>query len=491
MSRSSERVIDQARQSLRQERRAIQASRTRLFLIAQTIILALAVGVVLSLILAGFFTGALLYQSVGFCAVTGALTAAGWWVFHRHSATTGLVLVLLYLDSVVGFIFVYASGEFENMGLAFPLLCVVMAPIFAGRKHVWGLAIFQACLFTALLLLRQYDLLQAVLPYGYMVDPESVKDASFVADSFAAYMIVNFGIAWLAGQVSLDILSSQKQLEDEVAAKTRQLAEATEALAARNAELAVTNQKLTASNEALGQFNAAVSHDLRSPLQTILSSLELMQMIEPELTSGQERLIVRSEAAANHMARLLAELLRLSRVTDRLDQLIAVPMEEVVSAARENLAARLESSGARLEIVLPLPEALGSRGLLVEVLQNLIENGVKYGDAARPCVRIEAAPAPRGRVAVAVEDNGHGVPEAERERVFSLFSRLESHKDVAGTGAGLAITQRIVQVHGGEVRIEDGQALSGARFVIELLSEEEQVDERLEDIVVGPSDLLN
>ena len=79
-------------------------------------------------------------------------------------------------------------------------------------------------------------------------------------------------------------------------------------------------------------------------------------------------------------------------------------------------------------------------------------------------------------MAVAVEDNGSGVPDDRHEHIFGLFKRLEPHTDQDGVGAGLAIVRRIVEVHGGQVQVQAGTHLGGARFVVVLKSPEDQPD---------------
>ncbi len=455
MRSSAEAEVRRARDRLRWERASIERVRTRQFLLAQTTLLLIGASLAGFAILSGAVSSLIFWQSVVFCGVTSLLTGLGWWLFMTRGVTTALVVQLLYVDSVFGLIFFYVAGEFETPAMGILALCIVMAPTYAGRRHVWGVALIQSVLYTGLLACRQFDW----LPYGYMVPREVVTDLGFVVDSWSSFMLVTWGMAWLAGRASLDILNSQSQLEDQVASKTRELAEAHD-------ELSEANLRLQGTNARLRDFNTAVSHDLRSPLQTLIGRAELLRAHVGQRPERAQRDADALVAAAARMARQVDELLKLSRLQDRLDLSEPVPLDRAMGWVAEDLAERLRSSGARLEIVQPLPAAQGNPELLRELLQNLVENAVKYGDPDEPRVRVQATAVEEGWVGVAIEDNGPGIPPEDRERVFGLFQQLRSGQE--GVGAGLAICRRILEVHQGRITIGEGVDLGGARFVIAL-----------------------
>lgn len=459
------------------QRRSLEESRTRGFLWTQTALLGIAAVLSISTALTGTTTQLVLIQTLVFSSLFGVITALGWYLFLGRKATTVIVIGLLYVDSVVALFLLYVAGEFE-VAIGLLWFAIIMAPIYAAKKHAWGLAFFQIGVYLALIAVRQLQL----LPYGQLLPYEVVTQWPFVIDSVSAFIGITLGIAYLAGQASMDIVTSQRQLEEAVDDQTRRLADANadlaaasqalresnDALSERAQQLAAANTELRSSNTALDQFNAAVSHDLRSPLQTVSGAVELLTVTEPDITRrGHERLRQVADAT-DRMSRMIRELRRLSQVGDHPDIEPFVSLDDCVDQARKDLEARIVRASARVEIEGTLPGARGSGSLLKQVFQNLLENAVKYGASGGPCIRVAAAPAPEGRVAVAVEDDGEGIEPAEQPAVFQMFRRLDRHANTEGIGAGLGIVQRIVLAHGGSVSVERSEVLGGARFVVEL-----------------------
>lgn len=471
----------------------LRARRSRQFMVAQTTLLGIAIAAVTLSNLTGMMETLVFWQSITFCSVVAVVSSIGWVSLSRTDRFTGLVVGLLYVDSVLGLFFFYVAGEFETPALAILSLCVVMAPVFVGKQHAWGIAAAQVGLYGTLLAARQYGWIEPVVPYGYMLPEEAVQEPSYVIDCFSNFAIATFGMAYLAGQASIDILNSQQELESEVTQKTSALRAAEAELRAANADLEQTNAQLerangdlSRSNSRLEQFNAAVSHDLRSPLQTMVGSAELVALMVHAHPDRAERMADQIIRSANQMALQIDELLKLAQVASRLGELHPVSIATVVSQASQSLQAPMRAARARLELMHPLPHALGNAPLLQELFQNLLENAIKYGGPDGPVVRVEQATARTNRVAIAVEDNGAGIPTDRREHVFGLFKRLDAHREADGVGAGLAIVQRIVEVHGGEIVVEDSAALGGARFVVYL-----QSIDRNPDLSIPPPDRVH
>lgn len=451
------------------------------FLRAQSAILFVAAVGVIGSNLSGLVGTVLAVQSVVFTAVIGSATAVGWWLLSTRSLRPDrVVLGLLYADSLMGFAAFYAAGEFETPALAICLLCVVMVPLYGGRRHALLMGLTQWLVYSGLLALRQSGLLADVFPYHYMVPQAAVTDPGFVLDSWLGFTIACFGMTFVAGRASIDIVNSRAQLKAEVRSKTaalrdrtREVEHARRDLVQANRALARSNRELALSNSRLEQFNAAVSHDLRTPLQHMVSRAELLALTghtNPARIQPMADAIIES---AERMATQLDELLKLSRVGDRLPELEPVALGRVASLAIQDLSTELRVRRAALEMVNPLPMAMGNAALLQEMFQNLFQNGLKFGAEPTPRIRVCTAPAPPGFVAVSVEDDGQGVPADDRERVFRLFQRGRSCGVQEGVGAGLAIVRRIVEVHGGEIHIEQSATLGGARFVITLAAAEE------------------
>lgn len=444
----------------------IERDRTRKFLISHWLII-----LITALTMAGnLATGAVeqlaTLQFFALVLLIGGLTAYGTWLYRTGRETTRLVTHLLYIDSAVGLVYFYLAGEFETPAMGLLTLPLIMAPVYCPRYTVWGIAAVQISLYLFLMAGRIGGWL-GVLPYGYMVSPEDLAQPQFVVLSIGAFVTVTISVAMLAGEASIDVLTSRQQLKEEVERQTQRLAEAKQHLERVNLELADTNLKLRGSNTALAQFNAAISHDLRSPLQTLTLHLELLADDEA-LPAGPRRRSRRALEATDRMARMIGDLLVLAQVSHTLQAQEDVDLDSVLDQVMEDLAARIEASGARVERSRPLPRVLGNEGLLHRVLQNLLENGIKYGSMGAPRIRVVPVPSRPGRASFAVEDDGPGIDPGDERRIFELFQRLERDQAREGTGAGLAIVHRIVQAHGGVVRVERGRVLTGARFVVEL-----------------------
>ena len=160
--------------------------------------------------------------------------------------------------------------------------------------------------------------------------------------------------------------------------------------------------------------------------------------------------------AADGMQRLLHELLRLSRIGRIVSPSERVPFGEVAREAAALVRARLEERRARLEIDDDLPVVHGDRVRLVEMVQNLLENAAKFlGDQPSPVVRVGArAGESEAPPVLFVRDNGIGIEPRFHEKVFGLFEKLDPRAE--GSGVGLALVRRIIEVHGGRAWIESG-----------------------------------
>jgi signal transduction histidine kinase len=130
-----------------------------------------------------------------------------------------------------------------------------------------------------------------------------------------------------------------------------------------------------------------------------------------------------------------------------------VRAEDLVHEALRLVRDRLEASGATVEVAGPLPEVFGDRARLVQVLQSLLDNALKFSAGQEaPRVVVEAREGEEGRAVLVVRDNGIGLEARHREQVFGLFEKLDPRGE--GTGVGLAVVKRIVESHGGRVWLE-------------------------------------
>ena len=221
--------------------------------------------------------------------------------------------------------------------------------------------------------------------------------------------------------------------------------------------------RLEAQNAELERFTYTVSHDLKSPLITIKGYIG---MLSEELADAHEEPIqgdlVRIAKAADTMGTLLEDLLELSRIGRLANPPEDVPLDALVDEARRLLRGPIEANGVEVRVASELPVVHGDRVRLLEVVQNLIENAVKYmGNTSCPQVEIGCRPDEEEPVFY-VRDNGIGIDARFHEKVFGLFDQLNPRAE--GTGIGLAVVKRIIDVHGGRIWVESEGDGKGSTF---------------------------
>ena len=225
--------------------------------------------------------------------------------------------------------------------------------------------------------------------------------------------------------------------------------------------------KLESTNAELDQFTHTVSHDLKSPLNTIKG---FMCFLKEDLAAGDgkavEAHLARMAGAAEKMAKLLDELLALAQAGQVANPAEEVSFETIAKEAAELVAGRIAEAGIQVEIAADMPIIFGDRTRLVEVVQNLVENAVKWTEG-RPEPRIEIGARQDGDNTVCyVRDNGVGIDPRCLEKVFGLFEKLDPKSK--GTGMGLALAKRIIGVHGGQIWAESEGPGQGSTFCFTL-----------------------
>lgn len=207
----------------------------------------------------------------------------------------------------------------------------------------------------------------------------------------------------------------------------------------------------------LDRFANIVSHELRQPLSAIIGFAELLNLrCRDALDADGIAYLQYISEGAESMRALLSALLTYARVTTRGQPFAPVDLDQL---AKDVLARRqplLQDVGASVTRT-PLPHVHGDAAQLEMVLERLLDNAVKFRrPGIAPAIRLSAEETDGGWT-LRVEDNGIGIPAAERERVFVIFQRL--HPDqFPGTGASLAVCRRITERHGGRIWLEESPA---------------------------------
>ena len=180
------------------------------------------------------------------------------------------------------------------------------------------------------------------------------------------------------------------------------------------------------------------------------------------------------------MGELLEGLLELSRIGMVINPPHTGSLREVVDQALKHVGDLIDERGVAVEIDDDMPSYWGDGMRLTEVFQNLIENGIKFmGAQTTPKIKIGARTAGEF-IECSVEDNGIGIEPEYHERIFKLFERLDQGVD--GTGIGMALVQRVIHAHGGEIRVESEGGNAGTKFVFTIPAAKPAQDTRLKPV---------
>ena len=212
-------------------------------------------------------------------------------------------------------------------------------------------------------------------------------------------------------------------------------------------------EELARSNAELQQFAYVASHDLQEPLRAIAGCVQLLQQrCAGKLDARADEYIGHAVDGANRMKALINDLLEYSRVSTSVNALKSTDCNEVLKATLRNLQAAMAEKKA-LVTSDPLPTLMTDESRMIQVLQNLIGNALKFTADRTPEVHVSARRV-EGAWQFSVRDNGIGIEPQYRERIFGVFQRLHTRREYPGTGIGLAICKRIVERHGGRIWVE-------------------------------------
>lgn len=220
------------------------------------------------------------------------------------------------------------------------------------------------------------------------------------------------------------------------------------------AVLRAANEELARSNAELQQFAYVASHDLQEPLRMIASYTQLLEKrYADKLDKDAREFMDFIVDGATRMKQLIEDLLAYSRVGTRGKELRPVQMQAAFDKALVNLRASIEASSAVITRG-PLPEVNADDTQLMQLLQNLIANALKFRNKSEaPRIHVSAEDA-GGEWRFCVADNGIGIEHQYFERIFMVFQRLHTRDEYPGTGIGLAICKKVIERHGGRIWLE-------------------------------------
>jgi light-regulated signal transduction histidine kinase (bacteriophytochrome) len=256
-------------------------------------------------------------------------------------------------------------------------------------------------------------------------------------DEIIGIVAVNRDITYLK-KIEHELLSHQVELELKVEKRTKEYQHAVEELVKINLELE--------------QFAFVASHDLKEPLRMISSYSDLLIRRIPKDDEAAEYLYYVKEGVSR-MYHLIRDLLEYSRIGHKHSHPEDTDCNAVLAVALENLHILIEETGAVIRSA-QLPTVNGVSSLLAQLFQNLIQNAIKFrnkGDV--PLIEIKAKKLENSWL-FSVTDNGIGIDNQYADKVFVIFQRLEAKEKYPGTGIGLAMCKRIVELHGGKIWLE-------------------------------------
>jgi signal transduction histidine kinase len=240
----------------------------------------------------------------------------------------------------------------------------------------------------------------------------------------------------------------------------------TQKLRSRNTQLVVLNKKIEQQREELRNFSDVLVHDLRTPVRSIRLMSELVEN-SIQKGNGEEsgeycRMITQ---AGGRLSDLIDTLYQYTK-TDEVIVFESVDMNQLLRETLINLEPVIQDRHVQITHA-ELPTVYGNAPQLIQLLQNLIANGIKYCEAEIPTVHISAIPQTQSAYIFAVQDNGIGISEKYHRQIFEPFKRVCRESKYEGTGLGLSTCKKIVERHHGRIWCESKEK-QGATFLFTL-----------------------
>jgi len=395
-----------------------------------------AIGIFLALIVFNLLEGDylnVLAISTGLIPIVVSLFLLRRGVVSAPSTTLAVTIIVM-----ITWLATFGQGLYDIGVLGYPVILIVAGLFLRGRVLMY-------LAFGVILCL-------AWLVFG---DLYGLYEPSFITSTLPEDFFIGSIIILIAGnavyRLSRNVYRSLAKAEQEI--------ESRKAVEQQREKLI---QQLTSKNQELDRFAIRVSHDLKTPLITLAGFLGYLgKDIKEGNTEKVEKDFAQINEAAKTMGKFVDELLDLSRVGRITNPPTNTAFDDIVQDALKAVDGPLKEQQIQVEIDAGFPTVHVDRSRIVQVMQNLLTNAIKFmGGQSNPVIKIGVENIESKHIFF-VQDNGIGIAPEHHESIFELFSKLDSRTD--GTGIGLGLVKRIIEVHNGKIWVES-EPEKGATF---------------------------
>ncbi len=307
---------------------------------------------------------------------------------------------------------------------------------------------------------RQKEAENAHLKTQKLKNEETIKVQRILGGFILLLTLWAAGGAWFAYYIKR---TQNALLEQKVEERTKALSEA-------NQELEHSNQKLEKSNEELERFAYIASHDLKQPLNTVISFSQLLHKeLEDTASKSTQDYLDFIMNSSNQMKRLIEDILEYSKLSEQKRAPQIIDLNVLVEEVEASILDMIKRKNVQINVIGTLPTLKQEKTKMVLLFKNLIENGIKYNQSKIPIISIQQCKY-ESFTRMSFTDNGIGIEEKHFSKLFKMFSRLHHGKDYEGTGLGLSLCKKIVQNMGGTISIES-QLGEGSTFHVDIPGE--------------------
>jgi signal transduction histidine kinase len=381
----------------------------------------------------------------------------------------------IVFDIVALTLLLHYSGGIENPFIFMYPIHAIAAGIVLPRKTTYGMAFFALIMAILLVLLEYFHAVPHIALEGY--SSGQFQQIGYVAGVLAALAALLFGCTYLTSTISGELRRAQRQI---VALRDQSLEKKEMELENISKEV----KRLEKEKVRFVRYLSVAAHDLQAPLVTAKNNLWIILQGRPgPLNEEQIDLLDRINYRLSGLVALINDLLDIPRIESGqlVHEMKQISITDVVEQSLEDMRPQAASKGLTLKVEMSrnISQVLGSSVRLQQVMNNLIDNAIKYTKAGT--VRVKLAE-DEDNVIVSVTDSGVGISPGDLKRVFETFFRVGTN-EARGTGLGLSICQRIIEAHGGKIWAESPSpdTGTGTRFSFSLPKKQTQV----ENIITG------